>query len=142
MRWEDLPESQNVEDRRGESGGGGGGGGGFPGGAGGLGIGTILVLGLIGYATGIDPSLLIGMADQFSRQQPQVQTQPTSKPGAAPTDEVLLKLLQRKTMLETEVAELKIRKTFLSATEYAKEFERIMIELAQVSHDIRTRTKS
>jgi predicted metalloprotease len=49
MRWEDLPESQNVEDRRGEEGGGGGfgrGGGGFPGGAGGLGIGTILVLGL------------------------------------------------------------------------------------------------
>ena len=39
MRWEDLPESQNVEDRRGEEGGGGGfgrGGGGFPGGAGGL----------------------------------------------------------------------------------------------------------
>jgi predicted metalloprotease len=27
MRWEDLPESQNVEDRRGEEGGGGGGGG-------------------------------------------------------------------------------------------------------------------
>ena len=24
MRWEDLPESQNVEDRRGEGGGGGG----------------------------------------------------------------------------------------------------------------------
>jgi hypothetical protein len=65
-----------------------------------------------------------------------------SLPGAAPTDEVLLKLLQRKTMLETEVDELKIRKTFLPATEYAKEFERIMIELAQVSHDIRARTKS
>ena len=47
MRWEDLPESQNVEDRRGEGGGGGGGGGGgFPVGAGGLSIGTILVLGL------------------------------------------------------------------------------------------------
>jgi predicted metalloprotease len=80
MRWEDLPESQNVEDRRGESGGGGGGGGfggGFPGGAGGLSIGTILVLGLIGYATGIDPSLLIGMADQYQRQQPRVeQSQP------------------------------------------------------------------
>jgi hypothetical protein len=63
-------------------------------------------------------------------------------PGAAPTDEVLLRLLQRKTALEAEVDDLKIRKTFLSAPEYAKEFERIMIELAQVSHDIRARTKS
>jgi hypothetical protein len=30
----------------------------------------------------------------------------------------------------------------LPAPEYAREFERIMIELAQVSHDIRVRTKS
>jgi predicted metalloprotease len=93
MRWEDLPESQNVEDRRGEAGGGGGfgrGGGGFPGGAGGLSIGAILILGLIGYATGIDPSVLIGAADQFSRQQPRVeQAQPgqPGKPGAKPSDE-------------------------------------------------------
>ena len=65
-----------------------------------------------------------------------------SLPGAAPTDEVLLKLLQRKTMLEAEADDLKIRKAFLSPAEYAKEFERIMIELAQVSHDIRARTKS
>jgi uncharacterized protein len=86
MRWEDLPESQNVEDRRGEEGGGGFGRGGFPGGAGGIGIGTILVLGLIGYATGIDPSLLIGLADQFSRQQPRIE-QSQTKPGASPTDE-------------------------------------------------------
>jgi predicted metalloprotease len=90
MRWEDLPESQNVEDRRGEEGGGGGfgrGGGGFPGGAGGLSIGTILVLGLIGYATGIDPSLLIGVADQFSRQQPRTEQSQPSKSGAKPTDD-------------------------------------------------------
>jgi hypothetical protein len=63
-------------------------------------------------------------------------------PGAAPTDERLLKLLQRKALLEKEADDLKIRKAFLSAPEYAKEFERIMIELAQVSHDIRARTKS
>ena len=63
-----------------------------------------------------------------------------SLPGAAPTDEVLLRLLQRKTTLEAEVDDLKIRKTFLSAVEYAKEFERLMIELAKVSHDIRART--
>ena len=45
-------------------------------------------------------------------------------------------------MLEAEVEELKIRKTFLTATEYTREFERIMIELARVGHDIRARMKS
>jgi hypothetical protein len=65
-----------------------------------------------------------------------------SLPGAAPTDEVMLKLLQRKAMLEAEVDDLKIRRAFLSAAEYAREFERIMIDLAQVSHDIRARTKT
>ncbi len=65
-----------------------------------------------------------------------------SLPGAAPTDEVLLKLLQKKTTLEADVEDLKIRKTFLQREQYAKEFERLMIELAQVSHDIRARTKS
>ncbi len=63
-------------------------------------------------------------------------------PGAAPTDEVLLKLLQRKTALEREVEDLKIRRTFLPAADYAKEFERLMIELARVSRDIRGRTRS
>ena len=63
MRWEDLPESDNVEDRRGDGGGGGGGGGGLPIGGGGLGIGTIVVLGLVGWALGIDPRLLIGGAE-------------------------------------------------------------------------------
>jgi hypothetical protein len=65
-----------------------------------------------------------------------------SLPGAAPTDEVLLKLLQKKAMLEADVEDLKIRKAFLSREQYAQEFERLMIELAQVSHDIRARTKS
>jgi hypothetical protein len=63
-------------------------------------------------------------------------------PGSLPTDEVLLKLLQRKSTLEAELEDLKIRRQFLTRPEYAKEFERLMIELAQVSHDIRERTKS
>jgi len=51
MRLDDLPESGNVEDRRGEGGFGGGGGGfGIPMGGGGLGIGAIVVLGLVGWA--------------------------------------------------------------------------------------------
>jgi hypothetical protein len=55
---------------------------------------------------------------------------------------VLLKLLQRKATLEAEVDELRIRRQFLPAAEYRQEFERIMLELAKVSHDIRARTKT
>ena len=73
MRLDDLPESGNVEDRRGEGGGFGGGGiGGLPIGGGGLGIGTIVVLGLIGWAFGIDPTLLIGGAEMINRERPSV----------------------------------------------------------------------
>jgi predicted metalloprotease len=68
MRWEDLEQSSNIEDRRGEQGGGYGGGGfGMPIGGGGLGIGAIAVLGVIGWALGIDPRLLIGGAEVLSR---------------------------------------------------------------------------
>ena len=65
-----------------------------------------------------------------------------SLPGAQPTDEVLLKLLQRKATLEAEVEDLKVRRQFLPPADYAKEFERLMIELSQVSHDIRARLKT
>ena len=60
-------------------------------------------------------------------------------PGAAPTDPTLVKLLQRKTALESEVEELRIRRTFMPSADYAQEFEKLMIELAQVSHDVRKR---
>jgi predicted metalloprotease len=62
MRWDDFRQSDNVEDNRG----GGGGGFGMPGGAGGLGIGTIVVLGVVGWALGIDPRLLISGAEILS----------------------------------------------------------------------------
>ena len=62
MRWEDFRRSDNVEDRRGDDGyydqAGAGGPGGFPGGRGGLGIGGLIVVGLIAWATGINPALL------------------------------------------------------------------------------------
>ncbi|HEY5609105.1 MAG TPA: neutral zinc metallopeptidase [Alphaproteobacteria bacterium] len=82
MRWDDLPQSDNVEDRRGDSGygGGGGPGGGLPMGAGGLGIGGVVVLGLIGWALGIDPRLLIGGAEVLTGNQPHYQ-QPYQPPG-------------------------------------------------------------
>ncbi len=63
MRWDDFRRSSNVEDERADSGGGGFN---MPGGAGGLGIGTILIFGLIGWALGIDPSVLINGAQILS----------------------------------------------------------------------------
>jgi predicted metalloprotease len=90
MRWEDLPESGNVEDRRDEGGGGGGfgRGGGMPMGAGGMSIGTVVVLGLIGWALGIDPSLLIGGADILTGgDQPRVEQPSRPRPTGAPKDD-------------------------------------------------------
>jgi uncharacterized protein len=63
MRWDDFRRSGNVEDERGDSAPGGFG---MPGGAHGLGIGTIIILGLIGWALGIDPSVLINGAQILS----------------------------------------------------------------------------
>jgi hypothetical protein len=63
MEWENSRESTNIEDRRGE-----GGGGGFQFGGGGLGLGAIVILSLIGYATGIDPRILIGGAEMVAGQ--------------------------------------------------------------------------
>lgn len=87
MRWDDFRRSDNVEDYR--DGGGGGGGFGFPGGprigGGGLGIGTVVVLGILGWAFGIDPSLLIGGAEILSggqqRYERQIEQQAPAQTG-------------------------------------------------------------
>jgi predicted metalloprotease len=83
MRLDELPKSDRIEDRRGGSSG-------FPGGRGGIGIGTIVVLGLIGWALGIDPRILIGGAEMMSRNS---ETQQQSDVGSttsrgAPSDEM------------------------------------------------------
>lgn len=88
MRWDDFRRSDNVEDDRG-GGGGYAGGGGFslPGG-GGLGIGTLIVLGLIGWATGIDPSILIGGAEIINGgSHYQQQSRPVNRRTGTPTDQ-------------------------------------------------------
>jgi predicted metalloprotease len=88
MRWDDFGRSDNVEDDRG-GGGGYAGGGGFslPGG-GGLGIGTLIVLGLIGWATGIDPSILIGGAEIINGgSHYQQQSRPVNRRTGTPTDQ-------------------------------------------------------
>jgi predicted metalloprotease len=97
MRWEDFGQSGNIEDRRGDPGGGFGGGGmGGMVGGGGLGVGAMIILGLIGYAFGINPAVLIGGAEVLTggrsqnysqqedyrppqRQAQQQQQQPTDQ---------------------------------------------------------------
>ncbi len=89
MEWQNFRRSDNVEDRRDDDSGGdsGGGGGGFGipglGGAGHLGLGAIIVLGLIGWALGIDPRVLIGGAEmiQGARQGQYTQSSQTSPPS-------------------------------------------------------------
>jgi predicted metalloprotease len=95
MRLDDMPESGNVEDRRGDGGGFGGGGGmgGLPIGTGGLGIGGMVVLGLVGWALGIDPWLLIQGAnvvigDRGGYEQQQHPQQDTARRTGAPGDEM------------------------------------------------------
>jgi len=79
MRDDDLRESTNIEDRR------GGGGGGV--GAGGLGIGAVVVLSLLGWAFGIDPSVLINGAEQVTGNNPGRTAQPAPGRPGAPGDE-------------------------------------------------------
>src|SRR5580698_7267046 len=93
MRYDDFRRSDDIDDRRDDSGGGGGGGLGLPIGGGGLGIGTIIVLGLVSYAFGIDPRILIGGAEILNGgggQAPTIQTdrRSASTKTGAPTDEM------------------------------------------------------
>lgn len=80
MRLDQLPRSDKVEDRRGA------GPGGFPmGRAGGVGIGTIILLVIVGWALGINPLYLIGGTEILSGLRgSQQQSQPA--PGNAKTD--------------------------------------------------------
>ena len=93
MRLDENEQSDNLEDLRGSSGGGGFGGGGMPipGGRGGLGIIGIIVLSLIGYQLGIDPSVLIngaqlvmgggGGGQMMPQQAPQASGPPSDESG-------------------------------------------------------------
>ncbi|MSO68036.1 MAG: metalloprotease [Pseudolabrys sp.] len=88
MRWDDFRRSDNIEDDRDGGGDGFGGGFGIPGG--GLGIGTVVVLGLVGWALGIDPSVLISGAEMVSggRSQYEQPSQPSARRTGAPKDQM------------------------------------------------------
>src|SRR6516225_9674050 len=77
MRLDELPKSARIEDRRSVTVA-----------RGGIGIGTVVVLGLIGWALGIDPRLLIGGAEMMSRSggpQQQADAGSTTSSGS-PSD--------------------------------------------------------
>lgn len=76
MRWRDFRQSSNVEDRRGLP---------IPGGAGGLGIGTVVVAFVAAWLLGIDPGVLLGML-QGDGAPMQQQAAPESA-GGVPADE-------------------------------------------------------
>jgi uncharacterized protein len=77
MRLDELPRSDRIEDRRGS-------GAGIPmRRAGGVGIGTIIILGLIGWALGINPLLLIGGAEILPDSGGTQQEQPAPSDARA-----------------------------------------------------------
>ncbi|OYW58119.1 MAG: hypothetical protein B7Z30_09690, partial [Rhizobiales bacterium 12-68-15] len=80
MRWDDFRSSGNVEDRRGMR---------MPGGRGGIGIGTLIVVGLVGWALGINPLVLLSGLDaiQGGGSQQEQSAAPQGRQGA-PTDEL------------------------------------------------------
>ena len=77
MKWEGNRESDNVEDRRS---GGGGGGGGLLGGRS-IGIGTIVIALVGGWALGINPLTILGMLSGGGGTE-QVQQAPAQRPPA------------------------------------------------------------
>jgi predicted metalloprotease len=92
MRLDEISESANVEDRRGQ----GGFGGGMPGGRAGLGFGTIAILTVVGYLLGINPAILIGGAEMIGAGREAV-TQRTSAPprASSPEEEQLRSFVSR-----------------------------------------------
>ena len=91
MKLDNERESENVEDRRGSSGGGIGGRS--------IGIGGVVVALIASYFLGIDPSVLLGMlGDDSGPVQTQVEQGPaTTTPGDDPQ-----KLLMRRVLASTE----------------------------------------
>ena len=63
-------------------------------------------------------------------------------PPAAAGDPALAPLVERREALAAEVAALRVRKAALPEPEYARELERLLLELARVSRELRQRAGS
>jgi predicted metalloprotease len=85
MRIEDERESENVEDMRGASGGGG-----FPIGAGGVGIGGLLIAVVASMVFGVDPRMVLNLLQGAPTQQAQVSQRPGPPPPQSDTEAVFV----------------------------------------------------
>jgi len=94
MKWEDFQTSENIEDRRGGEEYADAGSGPRMGGSGHLGLGTVVILGIIGYALGINPAVLIGGAEMLNGMRGGGQTaapqhrEPAARQAGAPADQM------------------------------------------------------
>ncbi len=87
MRYDDFRRSDNIEDRR-DDGPSMGGGGISMGSGGGIGIGGLIIVGLISWALGIDPRLIIGGLEMVQGQRaPQTQGPTPARQTSTPKDE-------------------------------------------------------
>lgn len=90
MRLDDEEESRNLEDRRG---------GGLPGGARGLGLGTVVVVLLVSWMFDLNPSTLLGMAGQVQQANP---GPPAQAPDPARDPDAALKREMAQVLRKTE----------------------------------------
>ncbi|HEX9391673.1 MAG TPA: neutral zinc metallopeptidase [Usitatibacteraceae bacterium] len=96
MRLDDERESNNIEDRRGESGGG-------IGRTGGIGIGTVVIALAASYFLGIDPRVVLGLAESVQNVQhstPSTQQHRPVDPATDPDDATKREV--RKILAKTE----------------------------------------
>ena len=85
MEYENMPSSSNIEDRRGQGGGAVG--------AGGLGIGAIIVIFAISYFTGISPQVLMSGAEMIGVGQQSAPAQTAPVDPNDPTRQFLSKVV-------------------------------------------------
>lgn len=82
MQYDDFRRSENIEDRRGDSPVG------VPGmSGGGIGIGGLIIVGLISWALGIDPRLIIGGLDMVQGGRPNASAPATPGKAGTPKDQ-------------------------------------------------------
>ncbi|KPC49528.1 KPN_02809 family neutral zinc metallopeptidase [Amantichitinum ursilacus] len=100
MRWDEMRESQNVEDRRAE----GGGGGGFGGGGVRLGLGGIAVVVVVGLLFGKSPMEMLALVSNLQNGAPTQQHAPahraTPPVGSSDNDQTAVKV--KKVLGDTE----------------------------------------
>ena len=89
MKWEGNRQSDNVEDRRDQSGGGGGGGFRMGGGRG-MGLGTIVIALIAGWIFGINPMTVLGILGGGDSVAPQVSQAPAKRP---PRDDAMASMV-------------------------------------------------